>query len=134
MNLYAQDPAKAKKYVTDLHMQISEKACKDADYLYDDLLFFMMDRFGRTTKKLGEPFVPEIQLRYAEKAKGYTLEWNGNKEPIVLTKGSSSYKFMIGDDTCMVTKDGNTTEVKLTFSPLLENGTVYIPLDLAMTF
>lgn len=133
LRLYAEDSTKAKNYITDLHMQISEAACNDADHLYEDLLFFMMDRFGRAPKMLGGPFVPEIQLRYVQKTKGYDIEWNGQDEPILLTKDSSSYDFMIGYDTCIVTKDGKTTEVKLTFSPLFENGTVYIPLDIAMT-
>lgn len=134
IKLYAEDPAKAKKYVTDLHMQIAEKACKDADHLYDNLLFFMMDRFGRTAAKLGGPFVPEISIRDAATAKGYTVKWTGTNNPIVLTNGSSSYSFTVGKDTCTVTKGGKATEVKLSFAPLEEKGTTYIPLDLAMTF
>ncbi len=133
IKLYAEDPAKAKKYVTDLHMQIAEKACKDADHLYDNLLFFMMDRFGRTAQKLGGPFVPEISLRDAAADKGYTVKWTGNTKPIVLTNGSSSYSFTLGKDTCTVTKGGKSTEVKLSFAPLEKNGSTYIPLDLAMT-
>lgn len=133
IKLYAENPAKAKKYVTDLHMQISEKACKDADHLYDNLLFFMMDRFGRKAEKLGGPFVPEISLRDAANAKGYTIKWTGTKNPIVLTNGTSSYSFTMGKDSCIVTKGGKATEVKMNFAPVEENGTTYIPLDLAMT-
>lgn len=55
--LYEKDPKKAIDYVTNLHMDIAKKACNDADKLYDELLFFIMDRNGRTAKKLGDPFV-----------------------------------------------------------------------------
>ncbi|MFV0517129.1 MAG: C69 family dipeptidase [Aminipila sp.] len=132
LKLYAQDPEKAKKYVTDLHMQISEKACKDADHLYDNLLFFMMDRFGRSAARLGGPFVPEISLRDAAEAKGYSVKWLGNNKPISITNGSTTYSFTEGKDTCSVTKAGKTTEVKLSFAPVVEKGVTYIPLDLAM--
>lgn len=132
VKLYAEDPTKAKKYVTDLHMQISEKACKDAEHLYDDLLFFMMDRFGRTAARLGGAFVPEISIRDAATAKGYTVKWDGNKKPIVITNGAKTYRFTIGKDTCLVTKAGKSTEVKLTFAPSVENGSAFIPLDFAM--
>ncbi|QZY55921.1 C69 family dipeptidase [Crassaminicella profunda] len=57
ITLYEKSPKEAKDYVTKLHMDIAEKACKDADDLYDELLFFIMDRNGRTAKKLGGPFV-----------------------------------------------------------------------------
>lgn len=133
IKLYAEDPEKAKKYVTDLHMQISEKACKDAEHLYDDLLFFMMDRFGRTASRLGGPFVPEISMRDAATASGYAVKWTGNKKPIVLTKGTTSYRLTVGDKKCLVTKAGKATEIELTFAPTIENGVTYIPLDLAMT-
>ncbi|QIB67878.1 C69 family dipeptidase [Aminipila butyrica] len=134
IKLYAENPAKAEKYVTDLHMQIAEKACKDADHLYDNLLFFVMDRYGRTAAKMGTAFVPEISLRDAAAAKGYTVKWTGNANPIQVTNGSSTYNFTMGKDTCTVTKGGKTTEVKMNFAPLEEKGATYIPLDLAMTF
>ncbi|MBF8984642.1 C69 family dipeptidase [Lutibacter sp. B2] len=57
ISLYKKDPKEAIKYVTNLHMDTAKKACVDADKLYDELLFFIMDRNGRTAKKLGGPFV-----------------------------------------------------------------------------
>lgn len=56
LTLYQENPAAAKEYITDLHMNIAEKACQDADKIYDELLYFIMDRNGRTAKRLGEPF------------------------------------------------------------------------------
>lgn len=133
IKLYAENPEKAKKYVTDLHMQISEKACKDADHLYDDLLFFMMDRFGRTASRLGGPFVPEISLRDLAIAKGYTVKWTGKNKPIVLTNDFATYRFTVGSEKCLVTKNGKSTELKLEFAPVVEAGTTYVPFDLVKT-
>lgn len=131
IKLYSQNPEKAKAYVTDLHMQIAAKACKDADQLYDDLMFFVMDRYGRTAARLGAPFMANITLRDAADAKGYTVKWTGNKAPIKLTKGTTTYSFTIGSDICTVTKSGKTTQVEMPAAAKLEKGTTYIPLSIA---
>lgn len=133
MALYKKDPAEAKKYVTDLHMSIAKKACGDADHLYDQLLYFVMDRYGRTAAKLGNPFVADICLRDAATAKGYTIQWKGNDAPIKLTSGNTAYTLTLGEDTCLVTKDGKTSEVKLEFAPNVKDGVTYIPLNFAET-
>lgn len=131
IDLYKKDPAKAKEYVTNLHMATAAQFCNRADHLYNDLLFFVMDRTGRTAKKMGGPFVAEIGLRDASVAKGYALKWQGNDKPVEITKGDTTYSFEVGKDTCNLTKAGKTTEVKLDFAPLVDAGTIYVPLSVA---
>ncbi|MBN7773280.1 C69 family dipeptidase [Clostridium aminobutyricum] len=133
VTLYKKDPQQAKKYVTDLHRSIAQKACKDADHLYDQLLFFVMDRYGRTAAKLGNPFVADISLRDAAAAKGYTVKWAGNGTPIKITKGNTVYSLTIGEDLCIVTKNGKSTEIKLEYVPTVKDGVTYIPLNFVMT-
>ncbi len=134
IDLYKKDPEKAAEYVTGMHMQIAEQFANRADHLYSNLLFFVMDRNGRTAAKMGGPFVAEIGLRDAAVAKGYALSWQGNAKPIVVTKGDTSYSFEIGKDTCNLTKSGRTTQVKLDFAPLTDDGTIYIPFSIAAQF
>ncbi|WP_053955256.1 C69 family dipeptidase [Inediibacterium massiliense] len=69
IELYAKDPKAAKSYVTKLHMDIAKKACEDADMVYDQLLYFIMDRNGRTAKKLGGPFAVQKTLEDVAAAK-----------------------------------------------------------------
>lgn len=129
--LYAKDPEAAKAYVTELHMDIAAKAMKDADHLFDELQFFVMDRFGRTAAKLGNAFEADVAIRDAADAAGYSVNWTGNNKPIELTKGTTTYSFTIGSDVCTVTKDGKATDVELSYAVKLENNTTYIPLSIA---
>ena len=129
--LYAKDPEAAKAYVTELHMNIAAKAMKDADHLFDELQFFVMDRFGRTAARLGDPFESDVAIRDAAEAAGYTVKWVANDKPITLTKGTTTYSFEIGSDVCTVTKNGKATDVELSYAVKLENNTTYVPLSIA---
>lgn len=131
---YGESPEKAKKYVTDLHMKLAAKGCKDADHLYDQLLLFMMDKNnGRANVRQTTAFVADIAVRDAAAAKGYTVSWAGKGKPLVLTKGADKYTFTIGEKKCYVTKNGKTAEVEMQFAPKLEKGTTYIPMDIVAT-
>ncbi len=133
LKLYAENPKKAEKYVTDLHMSIAKKALSDADHLFDQLLYFVMDRNGRTRARLGGPFVASVSLRDAAEIQGYQVKWLGNSKPINLTKGDVTYQITIGEKNVTVTKAGKTEEITLTQAPTLEKGITYLPLDFVKT-
>lgn len=56
VELYKKDRSEAERYITHMHMEISERFNGLADSLYEELLFFIMDRTGRTAETLGEAF------------------------------------------------------------------------------
>lgn len=128
--MYKKDKAAAEKYATDLQAKYAVKYNALADHLYNDLLFFVMDRNGRTAKKLGGPFVAEMPIRDAASLKGYTLEYKDTKSPIVLKKADTAYSFTIGSDKALVTKAGKTNEIELSFAPVVDNYVTYIPADI----
>jgi len=127
--LYAKDPKEAKKYITKLHMQIAEKACEDADHLYDDLLYFVMDRNGRKLERKGDPFAASVAIRNAADMKGYVVQWVGQKKPIILTKGTTAYSITAGDLEYKVTKNGKMSTGKMSEAPRVEKGVTYLPFD-----
>ncbi len=129
LSLYAKDPAAAKEYITKLHMNIAKKACADADHLYDDLLYFVMDRNGRTQQKMGNPFTSSIAIRDAATMKGYTVKWTAENKPLTLTKGATVYSINVGDTEYKVTQNGKTTAEKMSEAPRVEKGVTYLPFD-----
>lgn len=128
---YRESPEKAKKYVTDLHMKLAAKGCRDADHLYNELLFFVMNRDTiEPSIKQSKPFVAGITVSDAAAAKGYTVSDSGKGEPVVITKGADKYTFTVGEKKCYVTKNGKTSEVKMRFAPKVEKGEIYIPMNI----
>lgn len=129
ITLYAKDPKAAKDYITKLHMDIAKKACFDADYLYNELLYFVMDRNGRKLDRIGGPFVASMAIRDAAHMKGYSVKWTAKDKPITLTKGSTVYSITPGDLEYKIAKNGATTTEKMSEAPRVEKGITYLPLD-----
>jgi secreted PhoX family phosphatase len=71
-----------------------------------------------------------IALRSHAEASGATVTWHSNNKEAVVTKGSHSIKFILGNKT--VTMDG--TQVTLPFAPEIRKGSVWVPYGVLNDF
>lgn len=107
--LAGSDPAKAAEYAnTQLADNLSD-LMKKSEALFGELLTLVSRNAGYSANR-AKTFEPNVPLRTAAEAKGYTVTWNAATKAVTLTKGST-------------TKTVSTTDG----SAVVINGVTYVP-------
>lgn len=107
--LAGSDPAKAAEYAnTQLADNLSD-LMKKSEALFGELLTLVSRNAGYSADR-AKTFEPNVPLRTAAEAKGYTVTWNAATKAVTLTKGSA-------------TKTVSTTDG----SAVVINGVTYVP-------
>lgn len=107
--LAGSDPAKAAEYAnTQLADNLSD-LMKKSEALFGELLTLVSRNAGYSVDR-AKTFEPNVPLRTAAEAKGYTVTWNAATKAVTLTKGSA-------------TKTVSTTDG----SAVVINGVTYVP-------
>lgn len=115
-------------YATQLGIQMSEYEMKLSDNLYAKLLTTMMHNTGLAAGKAPTQFLPDVPLRDAAEAKGYTVTWNSADGSTTLTKGNISYTVTPESYICKVS---GGEDLELTHYCYTKDGLTYIPMDFA---
>ena len=88
--LYAADAGQAAAYVNALASDVLADQMSKSDVLYAGLLTTLTHNEGLSASKTPITFAPDLPLRQAAEAKGYTVSWDAAAGAVVLTKDGKS--------------------------------------------
>ena len=95
------DPAGAVKYVNTHLANNVDDLMKKSDALFGELLTLVSRNAGYAADR-AKTFEPNVPLRTAAEAKGYTVSWNAAAKAVTLTKGATTKTVSTTDGSAVV--------------------------------